>query len=371
MKPPIKRVVWWAGLLLCSAVGASANSIVTFQVDMSQAVADSAFDPATQTVAARGSFSGWNAFPLTNNPAGPNPNLWTGTTNITDNGTVMQYKYAIEPGTQYETVFLAGGHNRLATLPAASGGTLVLPKVFYSDATDNPVTVSVTFQVNLAQQINTGAFRPGTDTAQARGIFDGWGGSAFAQTNDPSILTTNQNGLVSSNVYVYTYDITGSPGQTIDYKYFIDNGGNWESPAPNTGDPADNNNRFFNLGAGVTQTLPIVYFGDSPYAPLATNAVTFQVDLTAEIQAGNFDPSSGGVVEVRGDFNGWGTPQIILTNDVAAANTNIYRNVVTILDGVGATRQYKFWATVPNNGGWETILIPTIFCPRILWSHSV
>ena len=33
-------------------------------------------------------------------------------------------------------------------------------------------------------------------------------------TNDPTILRTNQTGLVTSNVYVYAFDVTGSPGQT-------------------------------------------------------------------------------------------------------------------------------------------------------------
>jgi hypothetical protein len=39
--------------LICSAVVASANSLVTFQVDMSTAT----FDPSTQTVSAHGDFN--------------------------------------------------------------------------------------------------------------------------------------------------------------------------------------------------------------------------------------------------------------------------------------------------------------------------
>ena len=155
-------------------------------------------------------------------------------------------------------------------------------------------------------------------------------------------------------MYVGTYEIDGSPGQTMDYKYYIDTGANWDSPAPNTGDPVDNNNRFFNLGTGPTQAVPIVFFNDSPYSPVATNDVTFQVDMTAQILTGNFDPSTG-TVEVRGDFNGWGTPQILCTNDPAGLNTNIYKTVVEIKDGVGAAHSYKFFASVPVNGGWEIV----------------
>src|SRR5208283_2712772 len=104
-----------AGLLFCSAVLAPATTLVTFQVDMSL---DPSFDPTTQTVAARGSFNGWSAFALTNNPNGPNPSLWTGTTNIPSNGVVMSYKYTIEPGANYETIS-GNSKNRLAILPAA------------------------------------------------------------------------------------------------------------------------------------------------------------------------------------------------------------------------------------------------------------
>jgi hypothetical protein len=360
MKNKTKQYGLRTGLLLCSAIAASANTLVTFQVDMST----SGIDPATQTVAARGSFNGWGAVALTNNPSGPNPNLWTGTYNVTSNlyngttvsanGTVMSYKYTIEPGATYETVFLGGNHNRLLNLPSTTGASISTPLVFFSDAAPTPITNLVTFQVDLAQQINTGTFDPLSSTVQARGGFNGWGGSAIAQTNDPSILRTNLNGLVTSNVYVGTYELVGSPGQTMDYKFYIDTGANWESPAPNSGDPVDNNNRFFNLGTGPAQALPIVFFSDSPYSPLATNNITFQVDLSAQVLNGTFDPSIG-TVELRGDFNGWGTPQILCTNDPAAPNTNLYKTVVQIKDGVGALHQYKFWASVPVNGGWETM----------------
>ena len=55
---------------------------------------------------------------------------------------------------------------------------------------------------------------------------------------------------------------------------------------------------------------------------------------------------------MRGDFNDWGTPQILCTNDLAAPNTNLYTAVVTIVNGVGATEYYKFWPSVSANSGW-------------------
>lgn|ERR1017187_7611522 len=348
--------------LLLFAVGiANADTLVTFQVDMSVVTTNGSgiFDPSTQTVAARGTFSGWNAFPLTNNPTGANSNLYTGTTNVAGNGSVMQFKYTIEPGAHYESVVLGGSHNRLVTLPSNSGASLVVPVVYYNDtAPDNTPAVPVTFRVNLAQQINVGAFIPDTSLVYVRGSFNGYGLDT-AMTNDPSIRTTNQFGLVNSNVYVMSYDITGSPGQTTDYKYYIDTGVNWESPGPGVGDPNDNNNRFFNLGA-APQTLPIIFFNDAPYAPIVTNNVTFQVDMSAQALIGAFDPSTG-TVELRGNFNSWGTPQILCTNDVNASNTNLYKTVVTLTNGVGASFAYKFWASIANNGGYETFADNRIF----------
>src|SRR5258707_5849223 len=43
--------------------------------------------------------------------------------------------------------------------------------------------------------------------AYTRGYFNGWS-TGTAMTNDPTILTTNQFGLVNSNDYVVSYDVT-------------------------------------------------------------------------------------------------------------------------------------------------------------------
>jgi hypothetical protein len=347
MRTNTKQYAVCAGLLLCSAAVASANTLVTFQVDMSNA----GIDPYTQTVSAHGSFNGWGSgFALTNNPSGSTPYIFSGTANVAANGTVMEYKYVIDPGT-WETI--PKGNNRLATLATTSGASLVLPMVYYADNPPAAITVDVTFKVDMAQQINVGAFDPNSVSVYARGTWNGWG-TPDVMTNDPTILRTNQNGLVTSNVFVCTASVTGSPGETMDFKYCIGIGNTgYESPAAGTGDPSDHNNRFFNLSDGPPQTMPIVLFSDAPYAPVATNDVTFQVDMTAQVLNGSFDPATG-TVSVPGDFNGWDTTQNLCTNDPTALNTNLYTAVVRIVNGVGATEGYKFWASGLPNSGWET-----------------
>ncbi len=352
-----------AGLFFCAAVAASANTFVTFQVDMSVASTNGTFDPNTQTVVVRGNFESWSSggqVALTNNPGGANPNLWTGTTNMPLNSYVASFKYVTEPGDGYES-----SHNRNLTLPPTSGASVTAPTAYFNDIPPEPFTNTITFQVNMAQQLSLGNFDP-SYVVEVRGSFNSWGTNPQnIMTNDPSIRTTNQFGLVTSNVWVAIVTvpeqdppITASPGQTIDYKFYYNNPNLtdpnvYESPAPNTGDPNDNNNRFFTVGTGPTQTLPIVNFSDSAYAPKATNAITFQVDMTGQIQAGNFVPSIDNSVSVRGDFNGWG--QTACTNDVTAPNTNLYTTVVSIADGIGAFHSYKFYATDAVNGGWEIV----------------
>src|SRR5215471_18935633 len=94
-----------AGLLLFAGVVAKGQNPVTFQVDMTQQAILGTFIPGTSTVYGRGSFEGWGLdFPLTNNPAGANTNLYSGIYSIADtNGTVEQYKFYIDTGSNWES----------------------------------------------------------------------------------------------------------------------------------------------------------------------------------------------------------------------------------------------------------------------------
>ena len=295
------------------------------------------------TIEAHGTFNGWGALYLVQ--VGSSTVYTNTATDTTDtNGGCMQYKYVVD-GYYYESPAY-GGNNRLASLPLISGASLVLPTPFFNDD-GAPVANAIKFQVNLAQQINLGAFIPGTSTVYVRGTWQSGGGFDLSSplTNDPSILTTNQFGLVNSNVYVGTYDVVDSPGASEDMKYYIDTGDNWETPAPANQDPNNNNNRYLPECCADTAGHRLYFAGDQPFAPLCS--VTFSVDMSAQAYYGNWNSSEPVGL---GDIGG------VMTNNPNASNTNIYYE--TLVLGQGSFEKYKFYY---NNGGqvYETLNPPT------------
>ena len=346
------RLLLLGGAFLCAAsmmTAQASSSILTFSVDMATNIANSTFIPGTSLVSARGSFNGYAQLNLVQVGAS---SVYTNTVDDTTdaNGGKLEYKFFNSNGSVWETT-VHGDHNRVAHLPATSGASLVLPTVYFADA-GAPVTNSVTFQVNLAQQINLGAFTAGVNNVYARGTFNGYDQSLLL-TNNPLIHTTNQFGLVNSNVYVGAAAVIDSPGANGYLKYYIDNGANWENvSAVNQG--SGTGDRFF---GNVAQTLPIVDFADSPFAPLAN--VTFQVDMSALAITGAF---SNYPAYLAGSFNGWNTAATLLTNDPAASNTNIYR--ATLAVGQGSPIAYKF--TYQNAGTvWEGVNDRTFTVPSV------
>lgn len=365
MKPKIvesTRPALLAGALLCTIglAGARASTFVTFSVDMGTNIVNGNFVPGTDTIEAHGTFNSWGALNLVQQGSST---IYTNTFNDTAdaNGGKMEYKFVID-GSRWETP--ASGQNRAALLPATSGASLVLPTAFYGDA-GAAVAYSVTFQVDVSQQIALGNFISGTSTVEVRGAFNGWAGGVNVLTPDTSILRTNQYGLVTSNVWTGTFSVSGSPGGADDFKYVIATSGStvWDSPSPVNQDGTAN--RYF---ANATQTLPVVNFSDAAFAPIAK--VTFSVDMSAVVLTDtNYNSAS---LTLNGDFNGW-SAGIPLTNNPNAANTNIYSATVT--SGAGATINYQFRYTlltdsssivydhfngVNGGGGNRTYVVPNI-----------
>jgi hypothetical protein len=336
-----KQYALWAGLALCVTGLANANTIVTFQVDMTQQIANAAFTPGVNVVNARGSFNGWGTFQLTNNPSASNTNLYTGVINDTSdaNGALMNYKFCIDSG-GWES-----GNDRQVGLPATSGASLTVPSCYFNDATPPGVTVNnnITFQVDMTQQVAIGAFIPGTSVVSVRGGINGWGSTAM--TNNPAGANTN--------LYSMTLNQVDAPINLEHFKFFIDTGNNWESPSiPSEQGREGDLNRYYNmLAADGNVVLPPVYFNDIAPAPPITNIVTFTVDMSVQTALGRFVPSTD-TVECRGSFNNWNVGAFVLTNNPAASNTNLYSGTATLIVPP-STISYKFWdsdAKAGNNG---------------------
>jgi hypothetical protein len=133
----------------------------------------------------------------------------------------------------------------------------------------------------------------------------------------------------------------------MEWKAVITASGNWENPSPV--DFNDANNRFW--CNNTNQVLPIVSFSDLPYAPLAQ--ARLNVDMTA---VALFDPNYVyPSVTVWGTFNNWANG-VNLTNNPAAANTNIFSTVITVVQGAENTYQFRYTNSfnLANNidSGW-------------------
>src|SRR5437867_10163594 len=185
MKGAFRRWVF-VGWLGAAATTSHANTLLTFRVDMASQIASNTFIPGVNTVWVNGTFNGWSAPPIMMVRVGTS-SIYSNTVNDTmdANDGKVEYKF-ITDVTTYENT--ADGHNRASRLPATSGASLELPTPYFNDAGPSH-TNSVTFRVDMSQQVKNGAFNPNTQTVSVRGSFNGFGLTAL--THDPSILRTN------------------------------------------------------------------------------------------------------------------------------------------------------------------------------------
>lgn len=187
--------------------------------------------------------------------------------------------------------------------------------------------VNVTFQVNLAQKIREAAFFPDSDQVTVRGTFNDWGNS----TNNPDTL----HAAPGDSVYRLVKPLAAGVG--IEYKFWKSDraGMGYENDIPNRATPVDD----------TAFTLPVTYF-DKDAPPFS---VTFQVNMGIQMQKGNFRLDSGDVVELRGDFNNWGSPTPDTMTDLN------HDSIYTVTVGIKGeqTVQYKFWKTLRGGLDYE------------------
>jgi hypothetical protein len=327
MKINTNHYAVWAGLLLCTAVGAYAVP-VTFQVNMTYQISQGGYTPGNQ-VAARGSFNGWGTLLLVDDGTG----VYTNTTEVAGSaGDTIEYKYwnnGDGTGDNWE-----GGNNRTFTLEASAQ---TLPVRYFNDVWGGGPEIPVTFQVDMSVQIANGAFSTVNDLVQARGSFQTptWSG-------EPTAFYLTNNG---ANIYTNTYGISNTPPNSpFEYKFFVATNG----IDTDTGGYESIANRSFVMPNSAA-TIPVAYFNNE--LPL-TNLVTFQVDM-------QYVPYIDAItnVEARGSFQvpqTW-TGGFSLTNDLLAANPYLYTGTYNCPHLPGTVEEYKFTYQNTNNSDvhWE------------------
>ncbi len=327
------------------------TNMVSFQVDMTEQVALGNFNPANgDTVYAAGTFqtTPWTGFQLTNSPAAANTNIYTGTyPDRNTAGTTEQYKYG------YTSV--SGSSNILETITTIinrsftlqSGGEL-LSTSYFSNLPANPsaTTNSIVFQIDMGPQIYLGNFNAANgDQIEVFGSFEGTPWSAgFILTNNP---TSTQ-----SNIYSGSFVDGNYPGTQYQYKFVIVSGGNNYETTPNR-----------DLVTPVNSViLPLAYFNNA--SNVYATPITFQVDMTAQIAAGNLNLANGDTVSAAGTFqsalsgNQWKPGLFVLTNNPSAANTNIFTGTFLDPNPPGIDEQFKFQINPAGNGNsanWENV----------------
>ena len=193
----------------------------------------------------------------------------------------------------------------------------------------------VTFQVNMSAQTALGNFNPNTDTVNVAGdAINSWSTSASPLTSSSA----------DANVWTGTFDVSGSAGATVQYKYDMGTGAGvvWEGIV---GGGGGSGNRTFALPASA-QTLPVVYFNNVTNSTSVSNLITFQVDMSVQMGLGNFDPSSG-TVNIAGEFNSWNATATLMTN--SPSDTNLWVITLPLSGGLGTSIGYKYIM----NGTWE------------------
>jgi len=323
----IRSICVAAALTLGSTWLASAVN-VTFQVNMSIQAALGNFTPGVDAVQVAGSFNAWTPASGVLSQNVTNADVYEGTFNITGTtGSTISYKFVYgAAGWEADGVGPGGVQNRQFALPATD---TVLPVVYFNNLDTLPATRDVTFRVNLGIQISLGNFDPGTDFAQVAGEFNGW--STTASQLFPTVADTN--------VYEGTFAVAGNAGGTVNYKFMMATfalGDKWEDDIPN---------RQLILAA-TNQELATVWFDNLDSVPI-TNAVTFQVNMAAQMALGNFVNGVNGVA-VAGSFNNWNAVDFVLTNTLG--NPTVYQGTTNVVGGAGSPLSFQY---VIDGVDWE------------------
>jgi hypothetical protein len=303
-----------------SDAGPVVPSAITFQVDMAEQQNLQTFTNGISEVFVAGFFgsaanNNWNeyfqlfpntdAFVTNNGNITSMPYTNTLTTSWGCLGEVSDFKYIFNnedgAGDHWESPSAANGDSG-----NGSGNRFVvnypqtLPLVNFSDQAFAPVVRdTITFVVDMSLQVYLGAYTNGVSTAPAlRG--------------DPSINNwgetyTTEEAAPNTNYYSVNVNIVGAPGQVVQFKYYLDDTSDWESPAYANQYNGDGN-RYITLPATSQSLNSFVYWDDEglPDVTPGPCLVTFTVDmspaLTNPAVQAKYEASTGGIFTPGTDF---------------------------------------------------------------------
>ena len=300
----------WVGMLVLASAALGQTRDVTFSVDMAVRIGSGVFNPATMGVDVRGDFNGWGQTALAR--AGTTT-VYSATISVAGaEAASMGYKFYYNNGADV----WENDPNRSFNLGPA-GTPQVLDTVYFNNqAPVGPVvTNNVTFSVDMAVRVGSGAFDPATMGVDVRGDFNGWGQTALNREGETSI-------------YSATISVATNEGASVGYKfYYHSDVDNWEN------DP----NRTFLMSADP-QVLDTVYFNNEE--PVL-NSLTL---------AGMWNP------DAVGDYPFTLTRVGAVSNDIVLTSSNT--NAVTVPAGVTfVSNSVTFNATVVSlTAGSATIV---------------
>ncbi len=283
----IKRLTKLA--IIASFILFASNSFaqvnVTFQVDMGiyMQLTTGGFNPATDSVYVRGDWQtmagdsvnwAWDMWKLS--PSNTNDSIYTITVPFPDSAKTktINYKFVILNAANPENTGGNGGmwenvSNRTYTI--TSDTNQIIPSVYFNDKTSVGITVSVTFQANMADLLNQG-FNPGTDSIEVRGDTSplNWG---------PGILMAQS--LADPNIFEVTVQFTGVPGASIQWKFHCDP----QNSFSNTGWENITDNRVLILPHADSTISPVTPVITVAGQTTAADTITFHVDMNGAHEA--------------------------------------------------------------------------------------
>ena len=277
---------WLVGTLVLAGTALGQTRDVTFSVDMGVQIDLGNFNPDTMGVDARGEFNGWGQTALAR----------AGTTTVY--AATIAVAGAEAAPNLYKFYYNNGADvwendpNRSFNLGPA-GTPQVLDTVYFNNQgpVGPVVTNNVTFSVDMAVRIGSGAFDPATMGVDVRGDINGWGQTALTRAG-------------TTTVYSATISVTTNEGATVGYKFFYHSDvDNWEN------DP----NRIFLMSADP-QVLDTVYFNNEE--PVL-NSLTLD---------GTWNPNA------TGDYPFTLTRVGAVSNDIVLTSSNT--NAVTVPESV-------------------------------------